>query len=66
LKIAPVRAERIYSDARCDRVYDLWDAMTPFSTGGVYANNLGEEGIDRGSSGLRRELSEAGCPEKQI
>jgi hypothetical protein len=48
LKIAPVRAERIYSDARCDRVYDLWDAMTPFSTGGVYANNLGEEGIDRG------------------
>jgi hypothetical protein len=43
LKIAPVRAERIYSDARCDRVYDLWDAMTPFSTGGVYANNLGEE-----------------------
>jgi FAD/FMN-containing dehydrogenase len=26
---------------------DLWDAMTPFSTGGVYANNLGEEGADR-------------------
>ncbi len=26
---------------------DLWDAMTPFSTGGVYANNLGEEGMDR-------------------
>jgi FAD/FMN-containing dehydrogenase len=26
---------------------DLWDAMRPFSTGGVYANNLGEEGIDR-------------------
>jgi FAD/FMN-containing dehydrogenase len=26
---------------------DLWDAMRPFSTGGVYANNLGEEGADR-------------------
>jgi hypothetical protein len=26
---------------------DLWDAMRPFSTGGVYANNLGEEGSDR-------------------
>jgi hypothetical protein len=25
----------------------LWDAMKPFSTGGVYANNLGEEGTDR-------------------
>jgi FAD/FMN-containing dehydrogenase len=26
---------------------DLWDAMRPFSTGGVYANNLGEEGTGR-------------------
>lgn len=26
---------------------DLWDAMRPFSTGGVYANNLGDEGADR-------------------
>jgi FAD/FMN-containing dehydrogenase len=26
---------------------DAWDAMRPFSTGGVYANNLGEEGADR-------------------
>jgi FAD/FMN-containing dehydrogenase len=26
---------------------DLWNAMRPFSTGGVYANNLGEEGADR-------------------
>jgi FAD/FMN-containing dehydrogenase len=26
---------------------DLWDAIRPFSTGGVYANNLGEEGSDR-------------------
>ena len=26
---------------------DLWDEMRPFSTGGVYANNLGEEGTDR-------------------
>ena len=25
----------------------LWDAMRPFSTGGVYANNLGDEGTDR-------------------
>jgi FAD/FMN-containing dehydrogenase len=26
---------------------EAWDAMTPFSTGGVYANNLGDEGADR-------------------
>ena len=26
---------------------DLWTAMRPFSTGGVYANNLGDEGTDR-------------------
>ncbi|TGS94385.1 FAD-linked oxidase, partial [Mesorhizobium sp. M8A.F.Ca.ET.213.01.1.1] len=26
---------------------DLWDAMRPFSTGGVYANNLGDEGDER-------------------
>jgi FAD/FMN-containing dehydrogenase len=26
---------------------DLWDALKPFSTGGVYANNLGDEGTDR-------------------
>ena len=26
---------------------ELWDVMRPFSTGGVYANNLGEEGNDR-------------------
>lgn len=25
----------------------VWDAMRPFSTGGVYANNLGDEGEDR-------------------
>jgi FAD/FMN-containing dehydrogenase len=25
----------------------IWDAMRPFSTGGVYANNLGEEGAER-------------------
>ncbi len=28
-------------------VRDLWNAMRPFSTGGVYANNLGDEGADR-------------------
>lgn len=26
---------------------ELWEAMRPFSTGGVYANNLGEEGAER-------------------
>ena len=26
---------------------DLWAAMRPFSTGGVYVNNLGDEGEDR-------------------
>jgi FAD/FMN-containing dehydrogenase len=26
---------------------ELWEAIRPFSTGGVYANNLGEEGDDR-------------------
>jgi FAD binding domain/Berberine and berberine like len=26
---------------------DLWAGMKPFSTGGVYANNLGEEGTER-------------------
>lgn len=26
---------------------DLWSAVHPFSTGGVYANNLGDEGEDR-------------------
>jgi len=26
---------------------ETWDAIRPFSTGGVYANNLGEEGEDR-------------------
>ena len=26
---------------------DLWSAMRPFSTGGVYANNLGDEGEER-------------------
>jgi FAD/FMN-containing dehydrogenase len=26
---------------------EVWDAMRPFSTGGVYANNLGEEGTER-------------------
>jgi FAD/FMN-containing dehydrogenase len=26
---------------------ELWDAVRPFSTGGVYANNLGDEGTER-------------------
>ncbi|MGH7081038.1 MAG: hypothetical protein ACREFV_01060 [Acetobacteraceae bacterium] len=25
----------------------FWEAMRPFATGGVYANNLGEEGEER-------------------
>jgi hypothetical protein len=42
----------IWDDPAADETYirwarDLWDAMRPFSTGGVYANNLGEEGADR-------------------
>jgi len=28
-------------------VRDAWSAVAPFSTGGVYANNLGDEGDDR-------------------
>lgn len=34
-------------DANGQWARDLWGAMRPFSTGGVYANNLGEEGEDR-------------------
>ena len=42
----------IWDDSADDEAHirwarDLWDAMRPFSTGGVYANNLGEEGADR-------------------
>jgi hypothetical protein len=42
----------IWDDPADDDVHvrwarDLWEAMRPFSTGGVYANNLGEEGSDR-------------------
>jgi FAD/FMN-containing dehydrogenase len=33
--------------ARIHWARELWDAMRPFSTGGVYANNLGEEGLER-------------------
>jgi FAD/FMN-containing dehydrogenase len=33
--------------ARIRWARELWEAMRPFSTGGVYANNLGEEGIER-------------------
>jgi hypothetical protein len=42
----------IWDDPSADDAYirwarSLWEAMQPFSTGGVYANNLGEEGADR-------------------
>jgi FAD/FMN-containing dehydrogenase len=33
--------------ARIHWARELWEAMRPFSTGGVYANNLGEEGTER-------------------
>lgn len=33
--------------ARIHWARQLWDGMRPFSTGGVYANNLGEEGAER-------------------
>jgi FAD/FMN-containing dehydrogenase len=34
-------------DAAIRWARDLWNAVKPFSTGGVYANNLGDEGEDR-------------------
>ncbi len=33
--------------ANIDWARDLWNAARPFSTGGVYANNLGDEGDER-------------------
>jgi hypothetical protein len=42
----------IWDDPTEDKLHigwarEMWDAVRPFSTGGVYANNLGEEGGDR-------------------
>ena len=34
-------------DATIQWARDVWNAVKPFSTGGVYANNLGDEGEDR-------------------
>jgi FAD/FMN-containing dehydrogenase len=34
-------------DAAIRWARDVWNAVRPFSTGGVYANNLGDEGDDR-------------------
>jgi FAD/FMN-containing dehydrogenase len=34
-------------DASIRWARDVWSAVRPFSTGGVYANNLGDEGEDR-------------------
>ncbi|WHZ11709.1 MAG: Oxidoreductase, FAD-binding [Burkholderiaceae bacterium] len=34
-------------DAGIHWARDMWNAVKPFSTGGVYANNLGDEGDDR-------------------
>jgi FAD/FMN-containing dehydrogenase len=39
--------ERDEDEARIRWARELWEAMRPFSTGGVYANNLGEEGTER-------------------
>jgi len=38
---------RADDDAQIRWARDVWAAMRPFSTGGVYANNLGDEGNDR-------------------
>ena len=37
----------VESDANIAWTRDFWTAMQPFSTGGVYVNNLGVEGEDR-------------------
>lgn len=42
----------IWDDPKQDALHirwarELWEAMRPFSTGGVYANNLGDEGTER-------------------
>jgi FAD/FMN-containing dehydrogenase len=37
-------------DAHISWARDVWQAMSAFSTGGVYANNLGDEGADRVAS----------------
>ena len=34
-------------DAAVRWANEVWNAIKPYSTGGVYANNLGEEGEDR-------------------
>lgn len=34
-------------DANMRWARELWSAVRPYSTGGVYANNLGDEGEDR-------------------
>jgi FAD/FMN-containing dehydrogenase len=34
-------------EANIDWARSLWEAMRPFSSGGVYVNNLGDEGEDR-------------------
>jgi hypothetical protein len=36
---------------------ELWEAMQPFSTGGVYANNLGEEGTERIAAAYRENYA---------
>lgn len=36
-----------HDEANIHWARDLWSAMRPFSTGGVYANNLGDEGEER-------------------
>jgi len=40
-------ADRHESDVHIGWTREFWTAMQPFSTGGVYVNNLGNEGEDR-------------------
>ena len=39
--------DSIESEHQMNWVRSLWQAMKPFSTGGEYVNNLGDEGEDR-------------------
>jgi hypothetical protein len=45
---------------------EAWDAIRPFSTGGVYANNLGDEGEDRVGAAYGGELPKARRDQEQI
>lgn len=44
---------------------DLWNAVRPFSTGGVYANNLGDEGDERVRDAYRGNYARLAAIKKQ-